>query len=212
VTKRTRETQVNAVADSCPVNHGHGKSVVALVDGIVEAGGTLPYPSTPAEASAVPDASRMEIVRMPAWIVEKIQRSYKLVHDAVGRITFIHAGIPTLVDATLEERFDEMPEHRGRLHVTLVTRHRDSGAEIAIEFGDDIPLTISTPEEALDFVYDRARHAWVHELNEALHVDGKRRRDLHIEGTAATINLRITEESDAFSAVSSPTEATGSDG
>jgi len=131
---------------------------------------------------------------LPAWVADEIRRSYKLVRDAADRVTFRHAGIPTFIGVTLEERSDGTLEQRGRLCVTLMTRDRASGEEIAVQFGDDIPLTISTVEDAIDFVYDRARHAWVHELNEALHVDGERRRDLHIDGIAKTIRLRITEE------------------
>lgn len=43
-------------AQSCPVDHGHAKSVAALTVGIIEAGGTLPYPGAVAEASADPTA------------------------------------------------------------------------------------------------------------------------------------------------------------
>lgn len=52
--------QYELATQSCPVDHGHAKSVIALADGIVEAGGTLPYPGTAvngtvADAVAFPD-------------------------------------------------------------------------------------------------------------------------------------------------------------
>lgn len=46
---------LNAAAGSCPVDHGHGKTIAALADGVVDAGGTLPYGGTmSASASPVP--------------------------------------------------------------------------------------------------------------------------------------------------------------
>lgn len=47
-------------AQSCPVDHGHAKSVAALADGIVEAGGTLPYRGSGPDASGQPTPAACE--------------------------------------------------------------------------------------------------------------------------------------------------------
>lgn len=91
-----------------------------------------------------------------------------LVADAARSIDFVHAAIPTRL----------VVEADG-LHVQIETVHRDSGEAVTIDLRSDVPTCLPSREFALDWIYSCVREAWVHELNEALFVDGARRRDLH---------------------------------
>jgi hypothetical protein len=131
----------------------------------------------------------------PSWLTEDMRRSYEFVREASDSVWFQHAGIPTHIRASIGGHPDDTLNGRSpRLYVRIETHHRDSGELISIQLGDDIPITITSREEATEFIYDRVRHAWIHELNEAMFVDGARRRDLHVPGTPSTVELKITEE------------------
>lgn len=93
--------------------------------------------------------------------------------DAASVTTFVHCGIPTQVNVDVGSGNDP------RILVLIETKERDSGDDIIVQLGDPIPHTIETADEALDFIYERVRAAWLHELNEAMHVLGVRRMDLH---------------------------------
>jgi len=88
----------------------------------------------------------------------------------VRDITFVHAAIATRI----------VVEPDG-FHVHLDCAHRDTGVESTLDLRWDLPPLLLSREHALDWIYACIREAWVHELNEALFVDGARRRDLHNE-------------------------------
>ena len=94
----------------------------------------------------------------------------------IPRVKFLHAGIPTRI------------ARRGsKFFVYLDTCNRDTGEPCVIRMSWTIPpATEATEEMWLDWIYWCVKYAWVHELNEAMHLDGKRRRDLHDE-TGRTI-------------------------
>lgn len=48
-----------------------------------------------------------------------------------------------------------------------------------VRFSWQLPVALMSREHALDWIYAYVREVWVHELNEWLCVDGKRRHDLH---------------------------------
>jgi hypothetical protein len=95
-------------------------------------------------------------------------RSRALVLEAMRAVSFRYPALGT----SLCIEFDYF-------RVVLETRNRDTGDSVSIGIGDMLPTTIETFEHAVDWIYARVRDAWVHELNEALYVHGKRRRDLH---------------------------------
>jgi hypothetical protein len=72
-------------------------------------------------------------------------------------------------------------DRKSKLWVGLSVICRDTGEPVTIRFGNELPLLFLSDEEVVDWIYMRVRAAWVHELNEALFVDGARRRDLHDE-------------------------------
>lgn len=67
------------------------------------------------------------------------------------------------------------------LHVHLDTLERDTGDPITLDLRWDLPLFLASREHAVDWIYTHVRDSWVHELNEALFVQGARRQDLHNE-------------------------------
>jgi hypothetical protein len=91
-----------------------------------------------------------------------------LIKQATREISFAHPAIVT-----------ELAVKRGHLLVTISTPDRDTGKKVRLEFRWELPLFLFGPEHAVDWIYETVRHAWVHELNEALFVNGVRRRDLH---------------------------------
>jgi hypothetical protein len=132
---------------------------------------------------------------IPAWLTADMRRPHERVRAAAGVVSFKYAGIPTAVRVSIGGHPDDTPGpsngRHARIYVLVDTRNGESAT---VQFGDDIPTSIATHEEAIEFIYDRARHAWIHELNEAMHVAGVRRRDLHVPGTETTLDLKITEE------------------
>jgi hypothetical protein len=91
-----------------------------------------------------------------------------LIVQAARDITFIHAAIRT-----------ELAVEPDGFHVKIDTVHRETGGEVTIDLRWDLPPFLLSRESALDWIYACVRDAWVHELNEALFVDGRRRRELH---------------------------------
>jgi len=93
-----------------------------------------------------------------------------------------HPAIFTLLELT-----------RFGLRITVSTRDRETGSPIGITFTHKLPppssLPFLTSEIVIEWIYACIRDAWVHELNEALFVRGKRRRDLH-DGKGKTIRPR----------------------
>ena len=98
-----------------------------------------------------------------------------LVVAAASAVEFVFAVIPTRI----------VIESDG-FHIQIDTLNRETGNPSTIDLRWDMPPLLSSREHALDWIYSCARDAWVHELNEALFVDGARRRELH-SGTGQTI-------------------------
>ena len=98
------------------------------------------------------------------------QWTMNLALQAAESIDFVHAAIKTKVAI----------EPDG-LHVHLDTPERDTGELITIDLRWDLPPFLASHEHAVDWIYTNVRDAWVHELNEALFVQGARRQDLHNE-------------------------------
>ncbi len=96
----------------------------------------------------------------------------KIAHDllvaATRDVDFVYPAVPTRL----------VIEPDG-FHVQLDIFDRDTGTPVTIDLRDDLPTFLISREHALDWIYARVRDAWVHELNEALFVDGTRRRELH---------------------------------
>jgi hypothetical protein len=91
-----------------------------------------------------------------------------LVALAVGDLSFAHPAIGTKV--VLE---------RDGLHVQLDSFERETGEASTVDIRTDLPPLLISRDHATDWIYGCVREAWVHELNEALFVDGARRHDLH---------------------------------
>lgn len=98
-----------------------------------------------------------------------------LVVAAARDVEFVFAAIPT--------RLVIAPDG---FHIQIDTLNRETGDPSTIDLRWDMPPLLSSREHALDWIYSCARDAWVHELNEALFVDGARRRELH-NGDGQTI-------------------------
>lgn len=67
----------------------------------------------------------------------------------------------------------------GKFHVTIDIIDRKTGEPAQAQFGWNLPMYLFSTEHAVDWIYQRVRETWLHELNEIFFVDGKRRRDLH---------------------------------
>jgi|ERR1700751_2873026 len=91
-----------------------------------------------------------------------------LILEAVESIDFVNAAIKT-----------EIHVEPDGFHVRLDIFDRETGDPGVLDLRWDLPPFFASREQALDWIYARVREAWVHELNEALFVDGTRRRDLH---------------------------------
>lgn len=74
-----------------------------------------------------------------------------------------------------------------KFFVYVDTRDRDSGESRTVRFAWNIPASINASRDMwIDWIRWCVKYAWVHELDEALFVDGKRRHDLH-DGHGNTI-------------------------
>ena len=91
-----------------------------------------------------------------------------LIVRAVRDIDFVHAAIPT-----------KLVIETDGFHVQIDILDRETGEPCTIDLRWDLPPLLTSREHALDWIYACVRDAWVHELNEALFVDGFRRRELH---------------------------------
>lgn len=105
---------------------------------------------------------------LPALQPSAKKNAWNLLVSAASSITFVRTVLPTAL-AVEPDGF----------HVRLDVVDRDTGEEVTLAFRWDFPPLLLSREQALDWIYACVREAWVHELNEALFVDGKRRRDLH---------------------------------
>jgi len=101
-------------------------------------------------------------------ITEAAKLARELVEVTVNHVDFVNPAIPTRISV----------ESDG-FHVQIDTRDRKTGEPCMIDLRWDLPPILNDREHALDWIYACVREAWVHELNEALFVDGKRRRELH---------------------------------
>lgn len=120
-------------------------------------------PVPPPHAVLLPEGTARRPRPTPA---EKAAR--ELIVQAVRDITFVHAAIST-----------ELVIEPDGFHVSLVIFDRETGEPCAIDLRWDLPPFLLSHEHAIDWIYTCVREAWVHELNEALFVDGIRRRNLH---------------------------------
>jgi hypothetical protein len=103
------------------------------------------------------------------------QEAADLVLQAVRSIDFVHAAIKT-----------ELLVEPDGFHVRLDVANRETGEPVTLDLRWNLPPFLISREHAIDWIYACVREAWVHELNEALFVDGARRRDLH-NGSGQTI-------------------------
>jgi len=99
-----------------------------------------------------------------------------LVREAIeNQISFVNATIPTSLSMTQKQ-----------LRVLISTRHRHNGDPMTLQAGWNFPREgISTREHAISWVVACVRETWVHELHEAIFVNGTRRNDLHVPGTVS---------------------------
>ena len=94
---------------------------------------------------------------------------------AVPSVSFVNATIPTRIWLGDD----------GKTHVSMDVIDRDTGKKAAVEFTWDPPPVLTSQAQAIEWIYEIVRYGWVHEINEAMHVDGKRWRDLHdVNGSA----------------------------
>jgi len=113
---------------SCPVDHGHAKSIAALADGIVEAGGELPYlgarPDASGEPWSCPDgSSECEILRQctnkcgrkdTQAEIDANGPAYDAINDAFdAEDADLQAGGPALTDAEVRAYAADCPDHPG---------------------------------------------------------------------------------------------------
>jgi hypothetical protein len=91
-----------------------------------------------------------------------------LVGRAVCSINFVHSAIPTRLIVKADG-----------LHVQIDSFERETGDEVVVDLRYPLPPLLTDRDHAVDWIYAQVRDAWVHELNEALFVDGFRRRNLH---------------------------------
>lgn len=100
------------------------------------------------------------------------------VRAALATVSFLFMALPTRVDFLMAARV----RRRGpRLRVTINTLDRDTGDPIQLGMYWSIPPSLPTNEHAIDWIYACVRETWVHELNEAFHMNEGRRRDLHFD-------------------------------
>jgi hypothetical protein len=97
---------------------------------------------------------------------ERAARAFLL--EVLRSVSFRRPAIPTIIALEADG-----------FHVRLQTFQRETGESVTIDIRSTCPPILNSIDEALDWIYARVRDAWVHELNEALFVHGKRRRDLH---------------------------------
>jgi hypothetical protein len=143
------------------------------------------------------EANRRAILGADPKLVSNIngmlERTHDLLTRAVAEVSFVNVALPTRLRLSRGDHEDDTGlKGRTRLYVIVATLERDSGEEVEAQFGDDAPVAIETYQQAVDFVYERVRSAWIHELNEAMFVDGVRRRNLH-QDNGSTIELQISE-------------------
>lgn len=118
-----------------------------------------------------------------AATVAAAKHSRELLALAAADIRFVNAAISTTLAV-----------NPGGLYVYIDIMERDTGEPTTFQARWDIPTTLLSREHATDWIYACVREAWIHELNEAMFVNGVRRRDLH-EGE--TKSKRPPEEIDA---------------
>lgn len=94
---------------------------------------------------------------------------------ALERIELRHAAIRTTLHVT-EDR---------RLLVTVHSLDRDLGTQLRVDHFFPISPGL-TQDRFLRFVEQRVSGAWIHELEEAFHLDGQRLRDPHRDRAAPT--------------------------
>lgn len=94
---------------------------------------------------------------------------------ALTRIELRHAAIRTTLHVT---------ENR-QLLITVFSLDRDLGTKIRVDHFFAIPPGL-TQDRFLRFVEQRVSGAWLHELEEAFHLDGQRLRDPHRDPRALT--------------------------
>jgi len=112
-------------------------------------------------------ATKRPATRSPA-LPPAAQVARDLLVAATRDVDFVYPAVPTRL----------VIEPDG-FHVQLDIFDRETGAPVAIDLRWDMPPLLISREHALDWIYSCVRDAWVHELNEALFVDGTRRRELH---------------------------------
>jgi hypothetical protein len=122
-------------------------------------------PIPPPHAVLLPEGATRQPRVTPA---EKAAR--KLIVLAAHDVDFVHAAITTRL----------VIEPDG-FHVQIDTANRETGDPCTIDLRWNMPPFLASREHALDWIYSCVRDAWVHELNEALFVDGIRRRELHTD-------------------------------
>lgn len=148
-------------------------------------------------------ATRRTAARVAAEIVKSAVAtssqglSTTLVCEAAHAVSFPCAAIPTTLRVSAGEHPDDTAM-TPRLYVTLNCPHRFEASAahvgpVTLQVADDVPAEIETRAQAIAWIYDRVRAAWIHELNEALHLDGVRRRDLHWPD-GKTVDLVIVEK------------------
>ena len=111
-----------------------------------------------------------------AWADKMLAKDYatsrRFLRSAIRSVSFVNSTIPTVV------RYED-----GKICVNLIITDRDTGvvgAAIEFTFNPAQPgINLTSKELAIEWIYQVVRYTWVHELNEAMYVNGRRRRDLH---------------------------------
>jgi hypothetical protein len=110
----------------------------------------------------------MQVPFVSASEVAAAKHARELLALAAADIRFVNAAITTTLSV-----------NPGGFYVYIDILERDTGAPTTFQARWDIPTTLLSREHATDWIYACVREAWIHELNEAMLVNGVRRRDLH---------------------------------
>lgn len=97
-----------------------------------------------------------------------VRKTRKFIRSAVDRVSFAADPFGTKLSLA-----------RQRLWVSIQVVGVDTHEAAAVSFGSVFPTCLLSEDEAIEWICVCVRSAWIHELNEMLCVDGRRRRDLH---------------------------------
>lgn len=103
--------------------------------------------------------------------------------EILRTVSMVNAAIPTQLVAYLESVSDEtnFSDYMLLLLIIVTVPHRSTGEEVRVTFWYLVPknVVLDSVDSILRWVRDRVQATWMHELDEAMYVDGSRYRDPH---------------------------------